>query len=175
MLDNGGHSVLAYISKFFDNEEKPGSAQRREERSREPEHGSYVRHGRERHRHRPWRWPQRSRRIVRRELPAHHGTPTPGAAQAGQYVDPWMSAYKLRSQSLSSGRTFNLSDADSNDMAKVAATEVDQRLKNINPEQYAKQLQGVQDTMLNRMEGGKFASVDDMLNQPASFRRSPAR
>ena len=49
------------------------------------------------------------------QLPAHSETPTPRAAQAGQYVDPWMPAFKLRSQSLSSGRTFNLGDADSND------------------------------------------------------------
>jgi hypothetical protein len=54
-------------------------------------------------------------------------------------------------------------------MAKVAATEVDQRLKTINPEQYAEQLQGVQDTMLNRMAGGKYTSVQQMLNEPYQF------
>ena len=146
-MDNGGHSVFACISKFFDNEEKPAyapgsslSAVKSAAASLNMAHMSVTAGsvtvtdagaG--------LSAPGASLGV---QLPAHHETPTPGAAQAGQYVDLWMSAFKLRSQSLSSGRTFNLSDADSNDVAKVAATEVDQRLKNINPEQYAKQLQG---------------------------------
>jgi hypothetical protein len=76
-----------------------------------------------------------------------------------------MSAFKLRSQSsLPAGPSTSATPTAT--MAKVAATEVDQRLKTINPEQYAKQLQGVQDTMLNRMAGGKYTSVQQMLNEP---------
>lgn len=102
------------------------------------------------------------------QLPANHETPTPGAAQAGQYVDLWMSAFKLRSQSsLPAGPSTSATPTAT--MAKVAATEVDQRLKTINPEQYAEQLHGVQETMLNRMAGGKYTSVQQMLNEPYQF------
>ena len=128
LMNNGGHGVFAGISKFFDlGEEKPAyapgsSLERCQERSltntahmsAELPGAVTVTGG-----------AAPVTPVTTSALPdAAHGfpdhphTPTPGS-QAG-YVDPWMAAFKLRDQS--KGRAYNLSDADSADMAKVAAT-----------------------------------------------------
>jgi hypothetical protein len=100
MMDNGGHSVFAGISKFFDNEEKPAytpgsslSAVKSAAASLNMAHmsvtaGSVTVTG--------LGAGSAPGAASIPGLPDHPHTPTPGS-QAG-YVDPWMAAFKLRDQ-----------------------------------------------------------------------------
>ena len=93
--------------------------------------------------------------------------PVPEIGRDGSYVNPWAAAFALRDQGRKglSGRTFNLSDADSLDMAKVAATEL--WITGSRP--------STRSSTPSRIAGGKYASVQEMLNQPNQFSKITSR
>lgn len=68
------------------------------------------------------------------------------------------------------GRTINLSAQDIDYIGRVVQTEVDHSLARRNPQEYERMVAGVVDTILNRVETGRYGkTVEDVLNEHRAF------